>query len=233
MAYSKITLNLPDIKSSFPNYSNMAYKAANIKMVQKINTTYGGIFSKWGQVFDIPKGVLIAFAATESGGTMAKPNRYSATGIMQVTPSAIYECARKWRAEVGSDLPSEAVSLLNSKIPSLLVKSTTLASVKSKLLTLLEKDANFNIMAGTLVLRWLLERFSTFITGGQLNKAMVAYNAGAYTKSISNGTKANKIPIDSTSLSQNTLVPKESRGYLLKMLGIDGFLSIIYKDKAI
>ena len=62
---------------------------------------------------------------------------------------------------------------------------------------------------------------------------MVAYNAGAYTKSISNGTKANKIPIDSTSLSQNTLVPKESRGYLLKMLGVDGFLSIIYKDKVI
>ena len=211
----------------------MAYKAANIKMVQKINSTYGQYFSKWGQIFDIPKGVLISFAATESGGTMAKPNRYSATGLMQVTPSAIYECARKWNAEVGSDLPSEAVSLLNSKIPSLLVKSTTLASVKSKLLTLLEKDANFNIMAGTLVLRWLLERFSTFITGGQLNKAMVAYNAGAYTKSISNGTKANKIPIDSTSLSQNTLVPKESRGYLLKMLGIDGFLSIIYKDKAI
>lgn len=233
MAYSKITLNVPDIKSSYQSYSNMAYKAANIKMVQRINNTYGQYFSLWGQVFEIPKGVLIAFAATESGGTMVAPNKYLATGIMQVTPSAIYECARKWRAEVSSDLPSEAVSVLNSQIPSLLVKSTTLASVKSKLLTLLERDANFNIMAGTLVLRWLLERFSTIFTGGQINKAMVAYNAGAYTKSISTGTKANKIPIDSTSLSQNKLVPRESRAYLLKMLGIDGFLSIIYKDKAI
>jgi hypothetical protein len=82
-------------------------------------------------------------------------------------------------------------------------------------------------------LRWLIERFSTFLTGGQLNKAMVAYNAGAYTKSISSGTKANKIPIDSTSLSQNKLVPNQSKGFLLKMLGIDGFLAIIFKDKVI
>lgn len=233
MSYSKITLNLPDIKSSYPKFSIMAYKAANIKMIQKINSTYGQYFLMWGQVFEIPKGILIAFAATESSGKMARPNKYNATGLMQVTPGAIYECARKWRAEVSSDLPSEAVSLINSKIPSFFVESTTLASVKNKLLVLLEKDANFNIMAGSLCLRWLIERFSTFITGGQLNKAMVSYNAGAYTKSISNGTKANKIPIDSTSLSQNKLVPKESRKYLIKMLGIDGFLSIIFKDKAI
>ena len=233
MAYSKITLNVPDINSAYSNYSNMAYKAANTKMVQKINSTYGQYFSSWSQVFDIPKGVLIAFAATESGGTMAPPNRYNATGLMQVTPSAIYECSRKWSAEVGSDLPSQVVSVINSKIPSLLKPATTLSSVKQPLLNLLKNDANFNIMAGSLCLRWLIERFSTFVTGGQLNKAMVAYNAGAYTKSISNGTKANKIPIDSTSLSENRLVPMESRNYLKKMLGIDGFLSIIYKDKAI
>ena len=88
-------------------------------------------------------------------------------------------------------------------------------------------------MAGTSVLRWLLERFSSPLTGGQLNKAMVAYNAGAYTRAISTGTKANKTPIDSTTLSRNPQVPAESRAYLLKMLGRDGFLSLIYKDKAI
>jgi len=233
MSYIRVNINVPDIKASFPDYNKPAYKVANIKMIQKINTTYGQYFEFWGQVFEIPKGVLIGFAATESGGTMAPPNKYKATGLMQVTPSAIYECARKWNVEVSSDLPSEALSVINSKIPSLLVKSTTLSSVNAKLLQLLQNDANFNIMAGSLCLRWLIERFSTFLTGGQLNKAMVAYNAGAYTKSISNGTKANKIPIDSTSLSQNKLVPNQSKGFLLKMLGIDGFLAIIFKDKVI
>jgi hypothetical protein len=88
-------------------------------------------------------------------------------------------------------------------------------------------------MAGTMILRWLLERFTTILSGGQLNKAMVAYNAGAYNRAISKGTKAILEPIDSTTLSLNPQVPAESRGYLLKMLGIDGFLALIYKDKAL
>jgi hypothetical protein len=67
----------------------------------------------------------------------------------------------------------------------------------------------------------------------QLNKAMVAYNAGAYNKAISSGTNAITTPVDSTTLSINPKVPNESRGYLLKMLGKDGFLELIYKDKAI
>lgn len=78
------------------------------------------------------------------------------------------------------------------------------------------------------------ERFSTMQTGGQLNKAMVAYNAGVYICALnvsSNQPITN--PIDSTSLATNRLVPAESRGYLIKMLGKDGFLSLIYIEKAI
>jgi len=100
-------------------------------------------------------------------------------------------------------------------------------------LTLLEKDASFNIMAGIIIIRWLLERFGNSIYGGQLNKAMVAYNAGAYTKALVSGGKAIITPIDSLSLATNIRVPKESRGYLYKMLGKDGFLSLIYQQKAI
>jgi len=233
MAYSKIILNVPDIKKSFTasgaNYSDPAVKGYNIRMIKKIDRDYGNLFSYWGSVFDIPKGVLIAFAATESGGKMSPPNRYKATGLMQVTPTAIYECATKWGNEVDSPLPSEAVNLLNEKVPSLL-NGGNLANLQSRLIDLLKNDANFNIMSGTLIIRWLLERFSTIFTGGQINKAMVAYNAGAYTRALG-GANANKMPIDSTSLSQNSRVPKESRGYLVKMLGIDGFLALIYKDK--
>jgi hypothetical protein len=234
--YSSVTINVPDIKkvysyTSTQNFSTPSVKSGNVKLVQKINTKYGSIFSYWGGIFEIPKGILIGFSATESGGEMLPPNRYKATGLMQVTPSAIYECANKWRNEVNSDLPSEALNLLNQKVPNIFRGS--LSSVNSTLLNLLENDANFNVMSGALVLRWLIERFSTFLTGGQLNKAMIGYNSGAYNKAISNGTKANKFPIDSTSLSNNSQVPTESRNYLLKTLGIDGYFSIIYKDKVI
>jgi soluble lytic murein transglycosylase-like protein len=237
MAYSKIFLKVPDIKTSFKagtyNYSTPSVKAANIKVIQQINSNYGQIIEKWANLYEIPVGVIISFIATESGGTMAAPNKYQATGLMQVTPTAIYEVARKWTSEVDSPLPQESISLLNQRVPELLKAKTLTAGLRSSILTNLQKDANFNVMAGTMILRWLLERFSTFLSGGQLNKAMVAYNAGAYNKAISSGTKAITAPVDSTTLSRNPLVPAESRGYLLKMLGLDGFLSLIYKDKAI
>lgn len=237
MNYSKILVKVPDIKTSFKsgtyNYSTPSVKAANIKVVQSINSNYGSIIERWAKIYEIPVGVIIAFIATESGGTMAAPNRFQATGLMQVTPNSIFEIATKWRAEVDTPLPQEAVALLNQIVPSLLKSKTMTPALRTSILSNLQRDANFNVMAGTSILRWLLERFTTILSGGQLNKAMVAYNAGAYTRSISRGTKAILEPIDSTTLSQMSSVPAESRAYLVKMLGRDGFLSLIYKDKAI
>jgi len=237
MAYSKIFLKVPDIKSSFKsgnyNYSTPSVKAANIKMIQQINSNYGKIIEKWAALYEIPVGVIVSFIATESGGTMAPPNKYQATGLMQVTPTAIYEVARKWNIEVDSPLPQESINVLNQRVPDLLKSKTFTAGIKSSILSNLQRDANFNVMSGTMILRWLLERFTSLLSGGQLNKAMVAYNAGAYNRAISKGTKAILEPIDSTTLSQMSNVPNESRGYLLKMLGKDGFLELIYKDKAI
>jgi soluble lytic murein transglycosylase-like protein len=237
MGYSQIIVRIPDIKSSFKtsgyDYSSPAVKSANIKLVQKINATYGSIINKWAQVYQIPEGVITGFIATESAGTMAPPNQYQATGLMQVTPTAIFEVITKWNSEVKTSIPQDTINLINQKVPDLLKSKTLTSSLKSKILSNLQNDADFNVMAGTSILRWLLERFSSILTGGQLNKTMVAYNAGAYTKAISKGTKAILDPIDSTTLSKNLLVPAESRAYLLKMLGKDGFLQLIYKDKAI
>ena len=60
----------------------------------------------------------------------------------------------------------------------------------------MQTDASFNIMAGcTTILRWNLERFA-----GNLNKAIIAYNAGPYNKAISQGTRAITAPADTASL---------------------------------
>jgi hypothetical protein len=62
---------------------------------------------------------------------------------------------------------------------------------------------------------------------------MVAYNAGAY-RVVLGGTKTGReTPVDSTSLATNRSVPLESRSYLYKMMGKDGFLELIYKFRAI
>lgn len=238
--YTQIRVRVPDIptpfKSGNTDYSKENTKKANADMIRRINAEYGSIITRWGTLFNIPNGVLIGFIATESGGRMLPANVYKATGLMQVTPNAIWECARKWQSTVGTPLPPQALAELNKKTPEILSSksSTPTAAQANKIIGFLQRDANYNIMAGTLTLRWLLERFSTIQTGGQLNKAMVAYNAGAYIRVLNeSATKPIKTPIDSTTLATNRQVPAESRAYLFKMLGKDGFLSLIFKDRVI
>lgn len=238
--YKTLRIKVPDIKTSFKSgttdYSNSAIKSSNIKVIRDIKASYGVIVDRWGTVFEIPDGIIIAFIATESGGRMLGANVYKATGLMQVTPNALWECVKKWEKTVKTALPAQAVSEFRKILPEIFTSSSNSpsTSLSNKMIKLLQNNANFNILSGTLIIRWLIERFSTVQTGGQLNKAMVAYNAGAYISALnvsSNQPITN--PIDSTSLATNRLVPAESRGYLIKMLGKDGFLSLIYIEKVI
>jgi len=236
--FSTIRVKVPDLPTPFRsgnvNYSQPHVKVANTKMIRDIKAKYGSLYNKWGEVFEIPNGILNGFIATESGGQMAKPNVFKATGLMQVTPNTVWETARKFRSQTGVDLPAEVRAEITRRIPTFFTSKDIQpnSATERTLLNLLEKDANFNIMVGTTTLRWLLERFS-HLRVGQLNKAMVAYNAGAFTRSINRGTTPITEPIDTIKLVSNRLVPIESRGYLLKMMGKDGFLSLIYKDKVI
>ena len=238
--YKTLRIKVPDIKTPFKSggidYSKPATKSANAEVIRDIKNTYTVQINRWGSVFEIPDAVIIGFIATESGGRMLGANVYKATGLMQVTPNALWECVKKWDSTVKTALPAQAVAELKRTVPEIFTSSAPApsATVSNKIIKLLQNDANFNIMSGTLILRWLIERFSTVQTGGQLNKAMVAYNAGAYIRAL-NVSSSQPItnPIDTTSLATNRLVPAESRGYLYKMLGKDGFLSLIYIDKVV
>jgi soluble lytic murein transglycosylase-like protein len=238
--YKTLRIKVPDIKTPFKSggidYSKPATKSANAEVIRDIKNTYTVQINRWGSVFEIPDAVIIGFIATESGGRMLGANVYKATGLMQVTPNALWECVKKWDSTVKTALPAQAVAELKRTVPDIFTSSAPApsATVSNKIIKLLQNDANFNIMSGTLILRWLIERFSTVQTGGQLNKAMVAYNAGAYIRAL-NVSSSQPItnPIDTTSLATNRLVPAESRGYLYKMLGKDGFLSLIYIDKVV
>ena len=236
--FSTIRVKVPDLPTPFKsgtyNYSTASVKAANADMLRDIKAKYSSLITKWGEVFEIPDGILKGFIATESGGQMTKPNVYKATGLMQVTPDTVWETGRKFKSQTGVDLPESVRTELTKKIPTFFTSKDIKpnAATEKTILTLLEKDANFNIMVGTMALRWLLERFSD-LRVGQLNKAMVAYNAGAFTKSLNRGTSPITQPIDTLTLATNPSVPIESRGYLYKMLGKDGFLSLIYKDKVV
>lgn len=231
--YTSLEISLPDVKKTFRNYGDASVKKQNISVIQEINRKYGDLCEKWGDIFEIDRGVLIAFIATESGG---KSNITSFVGccfgLMQVSPEGVFEVANKFKSGTGVDLPLEVRAVI-AQVPNVIgakkLSSTTRSAIIKKLF-----DPNYNIAVGTMILRWLLERFSTFVTGAQLNKAIIGYNAGAYTKSINiSATKPIKTVVDTASYVIMPNVPSESKNYLVKMLGVHGFLELIYKDKVI
>ena len=237
MAYSKIDMEVPDIERAYSNYSLPQVIAANTATLKNIKSKYGLPISKWSLAFDIPSGIITAFIATESGGNQFIVNKSfpDIKGLMQIAPAPVFDTVTRWKSEVSQPLPNEFISEVRLKIPELLKSGVKYDNnLKAKIVKLTASDANFNIMMGTAHLRWLLERFSTILGGGQLNKAMVAYNAGAYTKALkTSGGGADITPVDTAVLVANKQVPLESRNYLLKMFGIDGFLFLIYKKKVI
>lgn len=230
--YSTVKVKVPDINKSFKSgtydYSKADVKKGNIAMVKKINADYKASIQRWAKVFETGDELVIGFIATESGGKMAPPNMYKATGLMQMTPAAFFDVIKKWKSEVDSDLPAEVVSAINQKIPEMNAAKTLTAGLTAKILSLLQKDADFNIMSGVATIRWLLERFSSPIFGGQLNKALVAYNAGPYRSILTSSAV-----IDTARLVASPLVPKQSQDYLLKMLGKDGYMQLMIVDGAL
>ena len=236
MAYAKLTIKIPEVNKTYGNYSTKEGKQSNAQILVNIEKKYGNSVDKWGKVFDIPHGVLIAFIATESGGRQSIYN-FCCYGLMQVSPDIVWEYPSRWDKVVGSPLPQEVKNILSRKVSGILTAKTLTSGMERKIAAALLDDADFNIMCGTMCLRWLIERFSTILTGAQLNKAIIGYNAGAYTSSINTSVMgvrtANKIPVDTAKLIANPKVPRETKNYLIKMFGVNGYMSLIYKDKVL
>lgn len=237
--FSKIDQKVPDVNRVFVsgnmNYGSKHIIEGNIKTINQIQSGYGSLIAKWGSVFEIDPEIIIAFIATESGGINHPPNKFKATGLMQVTPGAVAESVPKFKRYSKQDLPTAAINYLNSVAPyitKLKVDVPLSATNSSSILNLLKTNSEFNIMIGTLYLRFLLEMFSSsgvLNKKAHLNKAMVAYNAGAYIAVLNPDSTA----MDTGALANNKKVPLESRAYLLKMLGVNGFMDLIFKNKLV
>ena len=232
--YTTVEFKVPDVNRSFSQgsykYSNKSVIDANKGILDKIVKDYSKPINTWGEEFEIDNSIIAGFIATESGGKNAPPNKYDATGLMQVTPNTVWEVLVKWEKMVNSPLSAKAKSFFNKAIPSSKkFNADTLPSsaVKSEISKALQNNPEFNIAIGTATLRWLLEAFKEGNVAN-VNKVMVSYNAGYY--AMRNNVNGNPT---SEELLKNKNIPLESRGYLLKMLGVNGFLDLWFKKKNI
>jgi soluble lytic murein transglycosylase-like protein len=212
MGYTSIKVKTPDLITSFGNYSQPSVKQANINMIKTILANYGSIISKYEQPLAIAKPIVVSVIGTESGGRMVGKNAFGAIGLMQVTYPAFVEVSANWKKHVKEDMPTFIKENLDKLAP-----NKSQSAIESKLAS----SPEFNILVGMMLLRVLAERFA-----GNFNRVLVSYNAGAYTKSQNVGTKPIQTPIDTALLVADKRVPLESRNYLQKVLGKNGFLEL-------
>ncbi|MBS1629532.1 MAG: transglycosylase SLT domain-containing protein [Bacteroidetes bacterium] len=216
--------------SGWYDFASPKGKQDNVAILQGIVANYGPSISRFADALDIPRGVLVGFIATESGGKMFTRPGSQFKGLMQCAAGPFYDAFIKWGVEVkGATVPEVIKAEVKTKCPQLLQHSVSRynpTAITGQLARLMESDAAFNIMAGAVVLRWNLERFA-----GSLNKAIIAYNAGPYNKAISQGTRAITAPADTASLVRLPQVNTESKSYLKKMLGVGSYLDLVYKEK--
>jgi soluble lytic murein transglycosylase-like protein len=228
MAYTKFDFTVPQLNNYFVQKGGIDYSKSHIieshkKMIENVDKNYGKIIDKWADVFQIDRGILICFICTESGGKNAPRNRFDATGLMQVTTNTVYEVITKWNSQVKVPLSNETKNFLNRKV------STTSKWSSNRLPTSAEKsqissklmDVEYNIAVGTATIRWMIEAFAKIGVGG-LDKVMVAYNAGYY------GMRNRVKNLTAKQIVSNSSIPKESRAYVLKMLGVNGFMDLYY-----
>ena len=228
--YTTVAIKVPDVNRSFTQgsykYSDPAVAKANKAVLDKIYADLGTFITRWGIEFEVDDSIIAGFIATESGGKNAPPNNYDATGLMQVTPNSVWEILVKWQVMVNSPLSTKATSFFNKAIPSSKnfdANKIPSTAVKSEIRKALQNNPEFNIAIGTATLRWLLEAFKDGNVAS-INKVMVSYNAGYY--SMRNKVKG---VMTTQQLINNKSIPVESRGYLLKMLGVNGFLDLWFK----
>jgi soluble lytic murein transglycosylase-like protein len=228
--YTTVAIKVPDVNRSFTQgsykYSDPAVAKANKAVLDKIYADLGTFITRWGIEFEVDDSIIAGFIATESGGKNAPPNKYDATGLMQVTPNSVWEILVKWQVMVNSPLSTKATSFFNKAIPSSKnfdANKLPSTAVKSEIRKALQNNPEFNIAIGTATLRWLLEAFKDGNVAS-INKVMVSYNAGYY--SMRNKVKG---VMTTQQLINNKSIPVESRGYLLKMLGVNGFLDLWFK----
>jgi hypothetical protein len=78
-------------------------------------------------------------------------------------------------------------------------------------------------------MNFLIDRFA--INGdAQINKVLVGYNAGPYLKILAANIG---IALNTGEMAKNPIIPKESRAYLVKMLGIDGYVDLCIRQKLV
>jgi len=229
-------IKYPALNVVYDNYGLESVKLGNINTLKSIKNKYGKHIEKWGNLLEIDFGVLTCFIAVESMGVDdLKPNNAKATGLCQVTPINTIEVISKFKTITKKSFPVDIANYLNKKasfLMELTPNNQKITPAQEKvLLELLQKDNEFNILLGAISLRWLID-YLKINNKTSLAKVILGYNQSPYGRV----QKYKNVEVTAMELFEDkkipgTKAPKETRNYIAKLLGSNGFVDLLLENK--
>ena len=233
-------IKIPAIQKEWKVPSNQpTWKSQAISVIKKIKTNYTVQMAKASQYTGVPVNILIAFAATESGGALNQTLNGPSKGVMQVNPSSAWQ-ALSDQIKVDTigrfyplyQLAPNAFTVKKAVAANSLGKATDYLTLKPLstaapyLGQRMVADAQFAIYMGSLLLAQLIA--GTIAKTGQirLDHIIVKYNAGTGRfKQVVTNRGLESASVDTTQLYNQLGIPV-SQAYIVKMMGINGYLDI-------
>ena len=233
-------IKIPAIQKEWKVPSNQpTWKSQAISVIKKIKTNYTVQMAKASQYTGVPVNILIAFAATESGGALNQTLNGPSKGVMQVNPSSAWQALSD---QIKVDTIGRFYPLYQLAPNAFTVKKAVAANSVGKAtdyLTLkplstaapylgqrMVADAQFAIYMGSLLLAQLIA--GTIAKTGQirLDHIIVKYNAGTGRfKQVVTNRGLETASVDTTQLYNQLGIPV-SQAYIVKMMGINGYLDV-------
>lgn len=196
-------------------------------------SNYGNSFRRASDNVNLPVQVLYSFAMIESRGTHNTPNgsvrvtgNEKSTGIMQISPNAFFETYLKEvkAGRIDNNLKALVRKYVNIDFDSIKPNTGANQTQYEQVFNAL-KGYEFNILAGAIVLRRLLEQSANNDMVMRLDKAIVMYNLGMYSKI----TKTSEYKTGDTTALIN-VVPTITKNYITNIVGKNGAMYYLLKN---
>jgi hypothetical protein len=233
-------IKIPAIQKEWKVPSNQpSWKNQAIAVIKKIKANYMAQMVKASEYTGVPTNILIAFTATESGGALNQTLNGPSKGLIQVNPSSAWQALSD---QIKVDSIGRFYPLYKLAPNAFVVKKPVAANSVGKAtdyLTLkpvstaspylgqrMVADAQFAIYMGSLLLAQLIA--GTIAKTGQirLDHIIIKYNAGTGRfRQVVTSRGLESANVDTTQLYNQLGIPV-SQAYIVKMLGINGYLDI-------
>ena len=232
-------IKIPSIQKEWQVPSNQpTWKSQAIMVVKKIKAKYSVEFQKASKYTGVPVNILYAFAATESGGLDNSSLNGPSKGLMQVNPSSAWQTLKDQLAEDTMiqfyplyQLAPNAFTIKKAITATSLGKASDYlvikpVSVSPYLGQRMVQSSQFAIYIGSLLLAQFIAGSIATVGQIRLDHIIIKYNAGTGRyKQVVKNRGLESAQVDTTQIYNAVDIPV-TRAYIVKLLGINGFMDV-------